>query len=100
MKLALAATLATAAGAELVRLPLEKNPLTLERLHTQARTGVQITGSGSIVIDDFENAQYYGPISVGTPAQVLNVIYDTGSANLWVPNIHKLLSPHKVCHAW
>merc|ERR1712093_332796 len=39
-----------------------------------------------IVIKDFSNAQYYGQVSVGTPAQNFNVIYDTGSANLWVPN--------------
>lgn len=43
-------------------------------------------GTGNIVIDDFQNAQYYGKVSVGTPGQDFNVVYDTGSANLWVPN--------------
>ncbi|KII92250.1 hypothetical protein PLICRDRAFT_154633 [Plicaturopsis crispa FD-325 SS-3] len=28
---------------------------------------------------------YYGPISIGTPAQVMTVDVDTGSADLWVP---------------
>ena len=79
----------------LVRLPLTKHPLTMERLRTKSRSGFKVTDQGNVVIDDFENAQYFGPISVGTPPQELNVIYDTGSANLWVPNTHHLLSPHK-----
>lgn len=39
-----------------------------------------------VVINDFSNAQYYGPISVGTPGQTFNVIFDTGSSNLWIPS--------------
>ena len=44
----------------------------------------QAFGEGAQVpINDFQNAQFYGPIKIG--GRDFKVIFDTGSANVWVP---------------
>jgi len=44
------------------------------------------TVSDKVIIHDYQNAQYYGEVSIGNPKKSFEVIYDTGSSNLWVPS--------------
>ncbi|CAK0841191.1 unnamed protein product [Prorocentrum cordatum] len=104
--LALAAAASVpAAGAELARFPLQRREFDfqerIESIHLsasrmEAKYGAVQGTTSDVVIQDYQNAEYYGDITVGTPGQTESVIFDTGSSNLWVPQTKPWFSSHKV----
>jgi len=92
------------------RIPLKKNPTLRERLTDSGAFEIymkhrneglrmrylelagQENGDERVgdeideLLKNYMDAQYYGEISIGTPAQNFTVIFDTGSSNLWIPS--------------
>ncbi|XP_071809295.1 cathepsin D-like [Asterias amurensis] len=92
MKTAIALVVFLAAVvANATRIPLYKTNRVRHTLSEQGLTAKHYTkyltpSNGTVRIIDYMDAQYYGGITIGTPPQKFNVIFDTGSSNLWVPS--------------
>lgn len=98
---AIALAVVATANADVHTVTMKHNPeFRLDIMSQAAKLSKRYNGdtkNAEVVINNYQNAQYFGEVSVGTPAQVMDVIWDTGSSNLWVPNkLNRPISQHRI----
>jgi len=96
MKKAIISIAAGAAAADILSVPLTHVPKNLPEFHAMKQRRVerlaQLAASfqngdlPSVSLTDVQDSEYFGEVLIGSPAQKFQVIYDTGSSNLWVPS--------------
>lgn len=83
----------------ITRIALRKMPSVRETLRGMGVTPAEVfaelslkeavnphPSNGTTPLTNYYDTQYFGEISIGSPPQIFNVVFDTGSSNLWVPS--------------
>ncbi|XP_066559106.1 gastricsin-like [Amia ocellicauda] len=83
----------------LVRVPLKRFKSIREQMRAQGKhlpysdPGLKyqpysFASSANEPLNNYADMSYYGAISIGTPPQSFQVLFDTGSSNLWVASVY------------
>jgi hypothetical protein len=66
-----------------IRIPLQRHRTAIGQ-HWRGGLWSGSTDGGFVELTNFYNLMYVGPIDIGTPARAYQVVFDTGSSDLWV----------------
>ncbi|XP_046672772.1 lysosomal aspartic protease-like [Homalodisca vitripennis] len=82
-------TLSVVSSKNIISISLKKQKTneTLELIGSHMKGLRLLQGRANVTLYDVQDTYYYGTMNVGTPPQTFNVIFDSGSADLWVPSI-------------